>query len=70
MTGAEGRYTVGRHWHRWTVVDQSWNPPHPVGRPHDTEAAAQAAADQLNTPRATPQRTQQASLFDTQEVNA
>lgn len=66
----DGRYVVGRHWHRWTVLDQSHNPPVPVGRPLATEADAQAAADQLNTPRTPPQRTRQASLFDTQEVPA
>lgn len=64
---AEGRYIAAPHWARHAVYDQSWTPPAVVST-HDTEADAQAAADRLNTPTTPPQRTQQASLFDTQEV--
>jgi hypothetical protein len=61
-----GRYAVGRHWHRWAVLDQSWNPPHTVST-HNTQAEAAAAADRLNQP---PQRTRQTTLFDIQEVTS
>jgi hypothetical protein len=64
MTNPEGRYIVGRHWHRWAVLDQSCNPPRDISL-HDTQADAQHAAHQLNNP---PQRARQASLFDTQEA--
>ncbi len=63
MSDVDGRYIVGRHWHRWSVQDQSWNPPKTLSL-HDTCEQAQAAAARLNTPR----RAQQASLFDTQEA--
>ena len=60
-----GRYVVGRHWGRWTVLDQSHNPAEPIGRPHTTHAAAQAAADRLNNP---PRPAHQPTLFNTQEA--
>jgi hypothetical protein len=61
-----GRYLVARHWHRWAVLDQSWNPPK-THSTHETERDAQAHADQLNQP---PQRAQQTQLFTTQEASA
>jgi hypothetical protein len=61
-----GRYIVARHWHRWAVQDGSWNPPRDLTT-HNTQADAQAHADQLNQP---PQRAQQTQLFTTQEASA
>lgn len=68
MTDLDGRYIVGQQWRRWVVLDQSWNPPERVGKPHPDQTSARAAADRLNTPAPTPQRTRQTSLFD-QEVS-
>lgn len=63
----QGRYEVGKHWGRPAVYDGSYLPRQLV-REHQTEADAQAHADQLNTPRPAPQRAQQDALFDIQEA--
>lgn len=70
MSDLDGRYIVGRQWTRWVVLDQSWNPPQRIGRPHDTQADARAAADRLNTPTTRPQPPQQATLFNHEETPA
>jgi hypothetical protein len=62
-----GRYIVARHWGRWTVQDQSWNPPK-VLRTHNTREQAQAHADQLNQPPARTPSAHQDALFTSQEV--
>ena len=51
MSGDEGRYVVGRYWTRWSVQDQSWNPPRIVAGPYDLKADAEAEARRLNARR-------------------
>jgi hypothetical protein len=64
MTGQ--RHIVEGHANTWCVVDLAQ--PDKTRSRHTTRQAAQAEADQLNTPQPrTPQQAQTA-LFDTQEV--
>lgn len=60
-------FRAARWFTRWAVLDDHFLRPEPVSF-HDDQASAQAAADELNTPRPAPQRTQQGSLFDHQEA--
>lgn len=62
MPDQTGRFIVGRYWgRRWSVQDQSWNPPKVIST-HDTETEARAAATHRNHPAAP--RTEQPTLFE------
>jgi hypothetical protein len=63
MTGQ--RHIVEGHANTWCVVDLAQ--PDKTRSRHTTRQAAQAEADQLNTPRTRIQAAQTA-LFDTQEA--
>lgn len=71
MTTPTGPFHVVRHWSRWSIEDvRDWDKKQPI---YDTEAEAQAEADQRNeqyahknAPR--PPRPTQPALFDPQEA--
>lgn len=66
VRSARPRYIVAHYWARWQVKDVLND--RRVGPVHDTQHAAQAHADRLNTPRPARPSAQQDALDETKDA--